>query len=184
MTTYDGQRRSRGDQAERANEVGAAPGKRTLTQRLPGSLGQAMARQFDGSMEYMESRLTIEAPPQLDPHQLRRARRKNPRYQRELGFDPAAWSAAPIDSDEFAAEVAALQARAGLRVDGIVGPETAASRSAERQPPAPPGAPPATGPRPAVEFDPTGDYMESRATVDGPAETPGDDPFGLHLIDL
>jgi hypothetical protein len=104
-----------------AGAATVAPGKRTLTQGL--------APHFDPEGEYMESRATIDGPPELTPQQRRRARRHNRRWQRKLGFDPAQWSAAPIESEEFAMDVAAKQAKAGLRVDGIVGPQTAAAAS-------------------------------------------------------
>lgn len=154
------------------DHVGArAPGKRTLTQGLPPRSLRGHERDvvtFDVAGEYREDRATIDRPHRgpLTDDQLARARVRNPRWQRQLGFDPHRFSRAALDSETFAEDVARAQAKAGLPVDGIVGPRTAARLA----------APPAAA-------DPGGGYREDRATIAGPPAA-ADDPFALHRIDL
>lgn len=148
-----------------------APGKRTLTQGLPPRSLRGQERDvatFDVPAAYREDRATIDRPHRgpLTDDQLARARVRNPRWQRQLGFDPRRFSRAALDTDTFAEDVARAQAKAGLPVDGIVGPRTA-ERLAPRAHPA----------------DPGGGYREDRATIAGPPAAP-DDPFALHRIDL
>ena len=147
---------------------GRAPGKRTLTQGLPPRSLRGQERDvttFDVAGEYRESRATIDRPHRgpLTDAQLAQARRRNPRWQRQLGFDPRRFSLAALDSEAFAEDVARAQAKAGLSVDGIVGPRTAA-RLAPR----------------AMPADPGGGYREDRATIAGPPAAALDDPFALH----
>jgi hypothetical protein len=53
-----------------------------------------------------------------------RAAKKNPVQQAKLGFKRDALSAAPVDSQEFAHDVADKQVAHGLRVDGVAGRKT------------------------------------------------------------
>lgn len=170
-----------------------APGKRTLTQGLPGRPAAAASdaslrgqerdlTTFDVSLDYREDRATIAAPHRgpLTDRRLELARQRNPHWLRALGFDPRSFSLAAIDSEGFAEDVARHQGEAGLPVDGIVGPKTArrfgAQRSPARSTPDAPDAPGLRGQaRDVASFDRSSDYRESRATID--------DPYGLHLID-
>ena len=179
MRTYHQERGDRYEQAERAGAQGA-PGKRTLTQGLA-----PRPREAAGAAERAAG---------LEEAVLRRARRKNPRWQRRLHFDPAAWSSAPVGSAAFAADVAAAQRRLGVRVDGIVGPETLAAADGQGAE----GAGGADGADGADDggglamaelgeaapgqYDPSARYDESRLTFDPPAASGAGDPFGLHLI--
>ncbi len=53
-----------------------------------------------------------------------RAAQKNPTQQARLGFKREAFSSAPVDSEEFAHDVADKQASHGLKVDGVAGRKT------------------------------------------------------------
>lgn len=53
-----------------------------------------------------------------------RAAQKNPVQQAKLGFKRDAFSAAAVDSEEFAHDVADKQAAHGLKVDGVAGRKT------------------------------------------------------------
>lgn len=53
-----------------------------------------------------------------------RAAQKNPTQQARLGFKREAFSNAPVDSEEFAHDVADKQASHGLKVDGVAGRKT------------------------------------------------------------
>lgn len=181
MRTYHQERGDRYEQAERAGARGA-PGKRTLTQGLASRTREAAS------------------DPGPDPAMLRRARRKNPRWQRRLGYDPTAWSGAPVGSEVFAADVAAAQRRLGVRVDGIVGPETLAAAGVTVGGPAAAEGAGGAGADDAAEggdgdgalamaelsdaapgqFESSARYVESRLTFEPPTAAP--DPFGLHLI--
>ena len=175
-----------------------APGKRSLTQGLPGRGGAAASLlgqerdvvSFDASSDYREDRATIDAPHRgpLSDAQLERARVRNPHWARTLGFDPRTFSLGAVDSAVFAEDVARHQAEAELPVDGIAGPRTARTfadrRPASRARPDAPGAPGLRGQaRDVVSFDRSSDYVEARATIAGPPAAP-DDSFALHRIDL
>ena len=131
---------STGGSGAGGGEGSRTPGKATATQRLaareptasvsdeapvqrraadPTSLERPAAE----SIEESRATLTLDAD-LLDERQRRHAARRNPRLQRRLGFDPSTFSSEPLDSDEFALEVARLQRREGLRVDGVCGPRT------------------------------------------------------------
>lgn len=168
----------------RPQPAAGAPGKRTLTQ----SLHPRLTASFDPSGQYTEGRATVDpptaAPAGTDPGgllsdaQLRQARRKNPRYQRSLGFDPATYSSAPVDSDAFALDVANLQAHSLLAVDGIVGPATAAAVGNNHPPQkarARPRAHPSHASHAQLHAAPSAAHIDSDADLD--------DPFALHLLE-
>lgn len=171
--------------------VGGAPGKRTLTQSITPvqrSLREqqrAVVDLDDGAGDdFYDARATVDArvtDVPLTDRQIRRARRKNPRWIAQLKVSAHIFSNAEIDSSAFALDVAGHQQRLGLTVDGIAGPKTIAAVAAEvsaarsggkRRPD--PGAH-----RDARDFDANvgDDFYDARATVE-----PHDDPFGLHLL--
>ncbi len=178
-----------------------APGKRSLTQSLPPKAPSLRDEQrdvvdFDDGVDdgFYDERATVEAEPTkllLTDRQLRKARRRNPRWVRQLRVSAQIFSSGEPATNVFAFDVADKQLAKGLDVDGIAGPKTvaavAAETSARRSAPRP--APGDGEPREVVDFDQgVGDgFYDERATVD--ARTPDardrfadDDPFGMHLL--
>jgi hypothetical protein len=145
--------------------AGIAPGKRSLTQGLmpvQRSLRdeQRAVADFDQGVgdDFYDQRATVEAAPSrelLTDRQIRTARRRNPHWIAKLGLSVQLFSNAEVDSSAFALDVAEKQAAAGLKIDGIAGPETAAQVA--------------------------GTVAADRSTADA-GRYGGDDPFGLHLV--
>lgn len=181
--------------------VGIAPGKRSLTQSLPPKAPslrdeQRAVADFDDGVDdgFYDARATVVAEPTkvlLTERQLRKARRRNPRWVKQLRVSAQIFSSAEPATDAFALDVAEKQQAIGLEVDGIAGPKTvaavAARTSAQRSAPRP--ARGTGGTREVVDFDQgVGDgFYDQRATVDArPGDTgdrfAADDPFGMHLL--
>ena len=172
--------------------VGGAPGKRTLTQSIAPVQRSLRDQQravvdFDDGAgdDFYDARATVDArvtEVPLTDRQIRRARRKNPRWIAQLKVSAHILSNAEVDSSAFALDVAGHQQRIGLAIDGIAGPKTVAAVAAKvsaarsgggkRRPD--PGAH-----RDVHDFDANvgGEFYDARATVE-----PHDDPFGLHLL--
>ncbi len=178
-----------------------APGKRSLTQSLPPKAPSLRDEQrdvvdFDDGVDdgFYDERATVEAEPTkllLTDRQLRKARRRNPWWVKQLRVSAQIFSSADPATNAFALDVAEKQLARGLDIDGIAGPKTVAAVAAEtaarRSTPRP-----ARGdgePREVVDFDQgVGDgFYDERATVDPRAGDTGvrfadDDPFGMHLL--
>jgi len=163
-----------------------APGKRTLTGALPASRRalrdqpRPLADMFAGSdADIADTRPTISMAidhgPDLSDRQVAVAQRRNPRWIARLQLSAQSLSTAAVDSAAFAFDVAALQSKLGIRVDGIAGPKTAAAVGAvatnqHATPPANPLPPADDG------------IADTRSTIDA-APFAADDPFGMHLLD-
>lgn len=168
-----------------------APGKRTLTQSIAPVQRSLRDQQravvdFDDAAgdDFYDARATVDArvtDVPLTDRQIRRARRKNPRWIAQLKVSAHIFSNADIDSSAFALDVAGHQQRIGLAVDGIAGPKTVAAVAAEVSAARSGGKrrPDAGAHRDVHDFDANvgGDFYDARATVE-----PHDDPFGLHLL--
>jgi hypothetical protein len=185
-----------------SSSTGIAPGKRTLTQSLPGSgAGTSLRGQerdvvdFDDAAgdDLYDTRATIDAPAmtssRLTDAQLRKAKRRNRHWQAKLGFSTSVFGGGDIATGEFADNVADKQAALGLPVDGIAGPRTLEAVSAAARPDALEAT---RGRREAngaahrataagIDRAGDGDYYDTRATIDDNPYA-GDDPFGMHLI--
>jgi len=88
---------------------------------------EAVSLDRPASESWEESRATIDldsVSDVLSDAAAARAARKNPRMQMRLGFDPAAFSSAAIDSVDFAQDVGRTQKKHGIRPDGVAGPRT------------------------------------------------------------
>ncbi len=178
-----------------------APGKRSLTQSLPPKAPSLRDEQrdvvdFDDGVDdgFYDERATVETEPTnlpLTDGQLRKARRRNPRWVKHLRVSAQIFSSAEPTTNAFALDVAEKQLAKGLDVDGIAGPKTVAAVAAETS--ARRSAPrPARGDgerREVVDFDQgVGDgFYDERATVDAHSGDAGgrfaaDDPFGMHLL--
>jgi hypothetical protein len=180
--------------------VGAlAPGKRSLTQSLPPKApslrdDRRAVVDFDDGVEdhFYDSRATVDVEPTqllLNNRQLRKARRRNPRWVRQLRVSAQIFSTADPSSDAFALDVAEKQLARRLVVDGIAGPKTVAAVAAEtsarrstRRPERDSGER-----RELVDFDEgVGQgFYDERATVarsDQADRFADDDPFGMHLL--
>jgi hypothetical protein len=200
------------DHASETHGTGIAPGKRTLTQSLPGSASlrgqEREVADFDAAAgdDFYDSRATIDAPAvtssRLTDRQLEKARRRNPHWQDKLGFSTSMFGGGDVATGEFADNVAEKQAALGLPVDGIAGPHTAhavvaASAPAHDSLEATRGRRDPNGA--AARATPGGmdragadDFYDTRATIDTAAAGAGDtaaagpfandDPFGMHLI--
>lgn len=187
------------DHATEAHGTGIAPGKRTLTQSLPGSAASLRGQErevadFDRAAgdDFYDSRATIDAPAitssRLTDAQLRKAKRRNPHWQEKLGFSASTFGGGDVATGEFADNVADKQAALGLPVDGIAGPYTMRAVAAASRPDAleaTRGRRDANGAAEratAAGIDRVADdFYDTRATIDTGAFA-GDDPFGMHLI--
>jgi hypothetical protein len=117
-------RRREGQPATGADDaLEATRGARISEGAADRASGRALERSQAESIHDERATLTLDSE-LLSEGERRRAARRNPRLQQRLGWEATAFSTEPIDSDEFALEVARLQEREGLRVDGICGPRT------------------------------------------------------------
>ena len=139
MSMFDRTRRGKaGSGGNPAGDASAklAPGKRTRVQAAerrgkpkqarPGKNGvqNGPGRDLMDDAPSRPSRSELQTGGVLGPEEVEHARRNNPIYQRQLGFDPTEFSAAPVDSAEFAQDVARYQEEHTLIVDGMAGPTT------------------------------------------------------------
>lgn len=180
------------------SSTGIAPGKRTLTQSLPGASLRGQEREvvdFDDAAggDIYDSRATIDAPAttssRLSDAQLRKAKRRNQHWQTKLGFSTSVFGGGDIGTGELADNVAEKQAALGLPIDGIAGPRTLEAIATAARPDALEATRGRRDPNGAAQrastagIDRAGgdDFYDTRATIDtGPFA--GDDPFGMHLI--
>jgi hypothetical protein len=168
-----------------ASSTGIAPGKRTLTQSLPGAPASLRGQErevvdFDSAVgdDVYDARATIDAPAmtssRLSDAQLRKARRRNQHWQARLGFSPSLFGGGDVATGEFADNVADKQAALGLPVDGIAGPQTIEAVAAAARPDpleATRGRRDADGAAhrasaAGIDRADDGDFYDARATVD------------------